>query len=491
MAEPMRMTEDCELPVIIQGGMGVGISGWQLARAVSLSGQLGVVSGTALDQILARKLQMGDADGHLRRAMAFFPDQAMAHRIEDAFFLPVGKPEDRRFKTTPRFTLNSSRLLIELTVVAAFCEVFLAKHGHRHPVGINLLEKIQLPNLYTIYGAMLADVDYVFMGAGIPNEIPGMIDRLTKHLDVSLKIAVQGASAASNYRVCFDPRSFLKKTATALKRPQFFPIISSSTLARRLYKKANGPINGFIVETPAAGGHNAPPRSKSGTSGGGEPVYGQRDDIEIESVKSLGLPFWLAGAWGTPERLSEALSLGAHGIQAGTVFAFCKEAGLAEPLKKQVLQNILGGDASVITDAEASPTHFPFKVLRLRQTLSESAEYLRRKRICDLGYLRSAYIRDDGCVGYRCPAEPVGAYVEKGGKPEAVENKKCLCNALLANIGLGQRRRDGYTEKSLITAGKAILSIAAILKYRPAYSAKDVIDWLLRDVCAGRCLEAV
>ena len=45
------------LPQIIQGGMGVGISNWQLAQAVSRRGQLGVVSGTALDQMLARRLQ--------------------------------------------------------------------------------------------------------------------------------------------------------------------------------------------------------------------------------------------------------------------------------------------------------------------------------------------------------------------------------------------------------------------------------------------------
>ena len=37
--------------VIIQGGTGVGISDWRLARSVSCLGQLGVVSGTALDQI--------------------------------------------------------------------------------------------------------------------------------------------------------------------------------------------------------------------------------------------------------------------------------------------------------------------------------------------------------------------------------------------------------------------------------------------------------
>lgn len=34
-------------PLIIQGGMGVAVSSWPLARAVALEGELGVVSGTA------------------------------------------------------------------------------------------------------------------------------------------------------------------------------------------------------------------------------------------------------------------------------------------------------------------------------------------------------------------------------------------------------------------------------------------------------------
>jgi NAD(P)H-dependent flavin oxidoreductase YrpB (nitropropane dioxygenase family) len=89
-------------PTIIQGGMGAGVSGWKMARAVSLTGQLGVVSGTALDQILLRKLQMADPGGHLRRAMSFFPDLEMVDRIEDAFFLPMGKPDGGRFKAPPR-----------------------------------------------------------------------------------------------------------------------------------------------------------------------------------------------------------------------------------------------------------------------------------------------------------------------------------------------------------------------------------------------------
>ena len=64
-------------PVIIQGGMGAAVSDWRLAKTVSLAGQLGVVSGTALDVILTRRLQMGDPGGHIRRALAAFPLPAL------------------------------------------------------------------------------------------------------------------------------------------------------------------------------------------------------------------------------------------------------------------------------------------------------------------------------------------------------------------------------------------------------------------------------
>ena len=48
-----------EHPKIIQGGMGAGVSSWSLANAVAKAGQLGVVAGTALDLILARRLHCG------------------------------------------------------------------------------------------------------------------------------------------------------------------------------------------------------------------------------------------------------------------------------------------------------------------------------------------------------------------------------------------------------------------------------------------------
>ena len=40
--------------------MGAGVSNWKLARAVSLERQLGVVSGTGAEAIMAGRLRTGD-----------------------------------------------------------------------------------------------------------------------------------------------------------------------------------------------------------------------------------------------------------------------------------------------------------------------------------------------------------------------------------------------------------------------------------------------
>lgn len=72
-AAPAVQLAAATLPVVIQGGMGVAVSDWRLARAVSLTGQLGVVSGTAVDVLMTRRLQSGDPGGHVRRALAAFP----------------------------------------------------------------------------------------------------------------------------------------------------------------------------------------------------------------------------------------------------------------------------------------------------------------------------------------------------------------------------------------------------------------------------------
>lgn len=470
-------------PLLIQGGMGIAVSGWQLARAVSTQNQLGVVSGTAINSVLARRLQDGDLSGDMRRALRHFPNQDIAQKILDTYFIEGGKAPKAPYKRTPLYNLQSSQFLLQLTVAATFVEVFLAKEGHGGRVGLNLLEKIQLPNLACLYGGLLADVDYVIMGAGIPREIPGALDFLSQHLPAKLKIPVVGAPADADTSTVFDPEVVMNgKLAKPLKRPFFFPIVSSSVLAQSLKKKSTGQVNGFVVESPLAGGHNAPPRGPLKLSEAGEPIYGARDVVEFSEMQELDLPFWYAGSYATPEKLQMVLDGGGSGIQVGTLFAFSQESGLDPRLKNSVIEKIRAGqiDNWIFTDPVSSPTGFPFKAVRLAGSMSEQAVYEKRKRICDLGYLRHAYQTADGKVGLRCPAEPVDDYIKKGGTLEETKGKKCLCNALMADIGQGQIQSWGDEELPLLTAGDDLNQLQRILVGRENYSAVDVLNYLLK-----------
>jgi nitronate monooxygenase len=467
-------------PPIIQGGMGVAVSGWSLARTVSSLGQLGVVSGTALAVVLARRLQLGDPGGDLRLALAAFPYPPMAERILADYFIPGGKSPSAPFKLTPMPTLRPRRDLVELTAVANFVEVFLAKLGHQGAVGINFLEKIQLPTLPSIYGAMLAGVDYILMGAGIPRAIPGAMDQLAVGLPASLPIDVEGALPGEQQVSVFDPKEFCGGAAPQLKRPFFLGIVASATLAIALARKASGRVDGFVVEGPTAGGHNAPPRGPLQLTAEGEPLYGLRDVPELGKIQALGLPFWLAGGYGRPGKLDEAIRLGAVGIQVGTPFAFCEESGVQPGLKQQALALSRLGQARIFTDPLASPTGFPFKVAQIDDTLSNAANYEARHRICDLGYLRHLYRKADGTVGYRCPAEPIENYLRKGGTADQTVGRKCVCNGLPATVGLAQVHPGGLDELPFVTAGDDFSNIALFLAPgADSYTAADVIRQLL------------
>jgi NAD(P)H-dependent flavin oxidoreductase YrpB (nitropropane dioxygenase family) len=467
-------------PMIIQGGMGVAVSNWKLARAVSMAGQLGVVSGTALDNVLARRLQLGDPEGDMRRALGHFPDQGVAQRVLNQYFIPGGKAEHVPFKNPPMFSLKPSQELLELAVTANFVEIYLAREGHDGLVGINYLEKIQLPTLPSLYGALLAGAAYILMGAGIPRSIPAILDLLARHQPVSLKLNVHGAGPEDNFLMTFDPKDVLKTSPLPLKRPKFIPIVSSEVLAITLAKKSTGRVDGFVIEGPTAGGHNAPPRGQLKLNEKGEPLYGPKDEVDTAAFRKLGLPFWLAGSCADSSKLQSALAQGATGIQVGTFFAYCEESGLIDSIKRKVLEKVLKGKGEIFTDPVASPTGFPFKIVQLEGTVSDPAEYNARPRLCDLGYLRGAYKRKDGTVGYRCPGEPEEIYLQKDGKKEELEGRKCVCNGLMASIGLGQEQKSGYQELPLVTSGDDLAKIGSLLNgNKISYTAADVIHFLL------------
>jgi nitronate monooxygenase len=462
--------------------MGVGVSNWRLAQAVSRTGQLGVVSGTALDQVLVRRLADGDPGGAMRHALAAFPFPEIARKILQQYFIPGGKQDNAPYPATPMHHHRESGKLIELCVAANFAEVFLAREGHSNPVGINFLEKVQLPHLASIYGAMLAGVGYVLMGAGIPLHIPAVLDAFAMHQPAEYKLSVTGAPSdgTGGTILRFDPRDFAEGLLPELTRPRFLAIVSSNTLAATMLRRASGKVDGLVIESPTAGGHNAPPRGKLQLNVEGEPVYGLRDEVNLAELRALGVPFWLAGGYGSRAQLRHALAQGAVGVQVGTAFAFSQESGLRADLKSDLLAQAVAGTASVFTDPLASPTGFPFKVAQISASLSNAPVYATRNRVCDLGFLREAYAKADGSIAYRCSAEPPDCYAAKGGKPEDTLGRKCLCNALLANIGHAQVRAGGYIEPPLVTLGNDLNTVTQFLAPgQSSYSAAQVVQTLL------------
>jgi nitronate monooxygenase len=470
-----------QFPKIIQGGMGVGVSNWRLAQAVSKLGQLGVVSGTALDALLVRRLADGDIGGHMRRGLDAFPFPDMARRVWQEYFVPGGRAADAPYPVTPMHQRRDLRKVVELCIVSNFVEVFLAREGHKNPVGINFLEKVQMPHLSSIYGAMLAGVGYVLMGAGIPLHIPGVLDAFAAQHPSEYKLSVTGAAQGQDTQMQFDPADYAEGPLPILHRPRFLAIVSSNTLATTMLRRASGRVDGLVIETPTAGGHNAPPRGKLQLNSAGEPVYGERDRVNIAELRALGVPFWLAGGYGNAEMLREALDEGAAGVQVGTAFAFTRESALRSDLKDRLLAQAITGSGEVFTDPLASPTGFPFKVAQLPGSYSDPEVAAARKRVCDLGYLREPYANPDGGIGYRCAAEPVANFVAKGGKIEDTVGRKCLCNALLSNIGHAQVRKDDMIEPALVTVGDDLNTIAQFLAPgRETYGAADVVKSLLR-----------
>ena len=468
-------------PELIQGGMGVGVSNWKLARAVAEAGErlnkpaLGVVSGIGLAITMANRLRQGDPN--TKRALEAFCVPEIAQEIFDKYWLST----DRLFRPHPKpeVLVNGSderkAAMARLLIVANFVEIWLAKEGHNNPIGINYLEKIQLPRLPEIFGAMLGGVDYVLMGAGIPNQVPEVLDKFADYKEASYRLDVAGSE---RYVMSFDPKTIIpKEYRKDLRRPKFLAIVSHHALAQVLAHKATGEVNGFVVEGPTAGGHNSPARGKE-LNERGEPVYGERDKPDLAKIQDLGRPFWLAGEYASSEKLKQAKRVGAAGIQVGSAFALCDESGLREDIKQELRRKSFAGDLQVLASSVASPSGFPFQVVQLEGTLSDPTVYGKRKRDCTLGYLVHAYKTERGRIGFRCPAEPIAAYLRKGGDVETTEGRVCLCKGLAAAAKDGQPS-EGPNEAYIATLGQELSFIHELMPNADgSYSAEDVISFI-------------
>ncbi len=77
-----------------------------------------------------------------------------------------------------------------MLIATGFSEVWLARQGHSGNIFINFLKKVELPLVYTMYGAMLAGVAGVIVGAGSPEGLPAICTRLAEHQPVAIELSV-------------------------------------------------------------------------------------------------------------------------------------------------------------------------------------------------------------------------------------------------------------------------------------------------------------
>lgn len=503
---------------LIQGGMGVYVSNWRLAKAVAQEVPgvtAGTVSGTGLDMVHTRLLQLGDPGGHTRRAFAALDARFgidIGQRVAERYFIAGGKEPFQPYRYSPNYTVRaqdrSSSIppwipgsppvplsvddeLIELLIATGFAEVWLAKEGHDGLIFINFLKKIDVPLTYFLYGAMLAGVDGVAVGAGNPDSIPALCSRLARHEPVNEQVHVLYAESGETFILPFDPRSIAngRLASCELRRPAVLAIVSHQDAVRALAASPRGPPDGFIIEHHTAGGHNANPRGNMAKDDRGQPIYDDRDEAEWESIREIGLPFWLAGGAASHQRLEQARAAGASGVQVGSLFALAEESGLRPDLRASILRKLRdGADQDLVRTTTHSPTGFAFKVVQLEGTLSDAQVYEARRRVCDLGGLQQRALTKPGPDGMRqlyrrCPAEPIAVFVRKRGLEANAQDRRCLCNGLVSAIGLGQiiKKEGNWSEEpAIVTLGNDLDGVRRVSRNgQSRYYTRDVVLDLL------------
>ncbi len=485
---------------LIQGGMGVYVSNWRLAKAVAKEKPgitAGTVSGTGLDVVYVRLLQLGDPGGHVQRALLAFDskfDVSIGKKICDKYFIENGKTATARFKNSaiqavhplsgkdvlpPKNELEDPVIVkmdvetIELVIATAFAEVWLAKEGHEGKVFINLMKKVELPLIYAMYGAILAGVDAIVVGAGNPDGLSEVCTKLAKQECINLDIPVLYREAGETFLLSFDPKEIGEGNLASrtMDRPAFLAIVSQENLVKALANSNSEPPDGFIIEHHTAGGHNAGPQGPMRTDSLGQPVYGELDEPDLNEVRAVNIPFWLAGGYGSRDKLANALAVGACGVQAGSVFALSIESGMKSTFKTAILNKIKQGemDSEIVQTTLYSPTGFPFKVVQVEGTLSDVDVYTNRTRVCDIGLLQQRGVTKPDEQGMRrlfqrCPAAPIEDFIRKRGLPHNTQEKRCLCNGLLATVGLGQ----GGEKNGVYTEEPAIVTLGNHLRRHPS-----------------------
>ena len=328
------MTASALGPRIIQGGMGVAISGWQLARAVALTGQLGVVSGTALEVVCARRLQQGDLGGDVRRALAHFPVPGVADRILRT--LLRGRRQGRHGAVPAGAAVQP----------AAVAGARRAHHRRQLRRGVPRQGGPRRPGRHQLPAQDRAADPVRLLRRDARRRRPRADGR--RQPGRPARAAGRGwpatsrsscrsgsrapTSADGDHRRRGSTRRRVRQAGPPRppRRPRFDAIVASVDLADGARRGPRDPAGRLRRGGLEAGGHNAPPRGPRRLDAAGPTRLRRTRRGRSPAMAGVGLPFWMAGSYGTPAGLARAVAAGAAGVQVGTAFAYCQESGMAD-----------------------------------------------------------------------------------------------------------------------------------------------------------------
>jgi len=328
-----------EIP-IIQGGMGVGVSTPEMAGANAAQGAVGTISAT------------------------------LASHIESI-------REGRKIGTCE----------------AVCAQVKRAKQiGNYGLIGVNIM--IALPNDFkeSIQGAIDGEANFIFLGAGLPLNLPIELVEKCREKNISLVPIVSSARAMK--------------------------IICSRWLSNLNYLP-----DAIILEGPRAGGHLGfkNPTEIVAAKNNLEDLLKEVLQVKAEYQNLFGKNIKVVSGGGIlrAEDIDKYLKLGADGVQMGTLFVASQESGAKDDFKQMLLECKLEDILVAYQPYPASPCGLPFRVIRSSP-----------------GYLAAENNEvNPPCVGYLCSRDENGKFIECPALHD--KNFFCICNVLLAAINIG------------------------------------------------------
>lgn len=272
---------------------------------------------------------------------------------------------------------------------AAAIEVQDAKKiGNGGSIGMNIMVAVMHQYDDSVLGSMDGGVDAIISGAGLPLKLPEIAKTHSRFNDVAL-----------------------------------IPIVATGRgldLICRRWSRSGRIPDAVVVEGPKAGGHIAWRKIEEAMAPENQLENLVPDVLEV-AKKWGGIPVIAAGGIYTNEDIHQFIQMGCVGVQMGTRFLATHESGASETYKKKLIE--CKKEDIILAEKYGSPCGMLFRVIKDAPFYEEAVAQLRKPN-CSKGYVLNKDLYCSSKVG---------------------TETLCICNGLLASIGLNPKEKELYT----------------------------------------------